>query len=249
MKAFFRFLLATIGLLILMNAGYLWMVSNYNLGLLLATILGCVFLLYALLFNVINRLLRNTFGRIIKVSILITATIFIFISTLISVAGRSNTVTYQEDAIIVLGAGIHEEQVSRVLAYRLDTALQYHKMNPHALLVLSGGQGPGETISEAAAMERYLLARGADPAKIIREERATSTYENFLNSKELLDATLKTPYKIAYITNQFHMYRAGRIAVTAGLFPTRFHAQNDLITLLPDYLRECCAILNFWIRG
>lgn len=249
MKALFRMVLAVIALFILSNAGYLWLVSNYNLGLILTTALGAALLLYALLFDWINRLLDNRFGRVLKGLLLLLTATLIFVGTLISVAGRTDTVTYKEDAIIVLGAGIHGDQVSRVLAYRLDAALQYHKKNPDAFIVVSGGQGPQETISEAEAMERYLLARGAAPDKILREEQASSTYENFLYAKALLDGRLTKPYKTAYITNRFHIFRAGRVAKTAGLISTRLHASNDPMTILPDYLRECCAVAAFWIRG
>ena len=104
-------------------------------------------------------------------------------------------------------------------------------------------------ITEAEAMERYLIKKGVNPEVIIREEQATSTFENFLFSKEILDKKLSKNYKVAFITNRFHLFRAGRLAKSAGLSAQRMHADSDLITLLPDYLRECCAVGAMWLTG
>ncbi len=248
-KKFFKILFITIGLILLCNAGYLWLVSNYNLGLLLTTILGGFLLIYPLIYRWIHPLFNNRFGAVLRACLVLCAAAFLFITTLITVSGRNDTVTYKEDAVIILGAGIHGETVSQTLAYRLDAALKYHKMNPEALLVVSGGQGPQELISEAEAMERYLVSRGVAPEKIVREDKASSTFENFQFSKELLDQRFSTSYKTAYITNSFHVFRAGRIAKNVGIISARFHAQNAILTVIPDYLRECCAIVKFWVCG
>ena len=54
------------------------------------------------------------------------------------------------------------------------------------MAVVSGGQGPGETMTEGEAMEIWLEARGIDPQRIIVEDRATSTWENLENSFALI---------------------------------------------------------------
>ncbi len=246
MTKLLRFIVATLAIIIIANVSYLWVVSNFTLGLLLATVLGVFLFLYAIIPGVFHFLLRNKFGRIIKILLVFTLIFFVFFSTLITVAGRNDSVTYKENAIIVLGAGIHGETVSRVLALRLDAALTYYQMNPLAYIVVSGGQGDGESITEAEAMSRYLVARGVPADKIILEDRATSTLENFTFSKELLDERFGGYYQVGYITNHFHIFRADRTCAKAGLRSTRLHAENDLITLLPDYLRECCAIAAQW---
>ena len=82
-----------------------------------------------------------------------------------------SNVQYDEDAIIVLGAGIRGEQVTRILANRLNTAIEYHKKNPSAKIIVTGDQGQGrrEFIPESLAMKRYLIAIGI-PEEIIFEE-------------------------------------------------------------------------------
>ncbi len=249
MKKLFRILMGIFATILLINAAYLWAVSNCNTGLLLLTAIGGALLLYSLFFNIINHLLDNRFGSIIKTLIFIGAITFTFITTVITMSSTTDTVNFKENALIVLGGGIHGEEVTRPLAYRLNAAVLYHKKNPDALIVVSGGQGVQELITEAEAMERYLLRHGVAPEVIIREEQATSTYENFLYAKTLLDERLPKGYKTAYTTNRFHIYRAGRLAKSAGVIASRMQADSDWITLIPDYLRECCAIIKMWMIG
>ncbi len=246
MKALFRIFLALISLFLLGSAAILWFTSNMTLGLILQTAIGTFLLLYALFFDGINHLLDNSFGAWVKGVVFASLTLVFFTITLLSISASYSTVTCREDAMIVLGAGLRGDQVSQVLAYRLDAAVQYHQMNPDALIVVSGGQGDGEWISEAEAMERYLVKKGVASEVIIKEERATSTLENFKFSKDILDERLGDTYKLVYTTNRFHLYRAGRLAKDAGLSASRMPAKSAYITLVSDYLRECCAVWVMW---
>ena len=65
----------------------------------------------------------------------------------------------------MLGAGIKGERVTLTLANRLNKAIEYHNANPESIIIVSGGQGRGEAISEAFAMKRYLVAHNIDEAK------------------------------------------------------------------------------------
>ena len=64
------------------------------------------------------------------------------------------------DYAIILGAKVNGEKPSLSLQYRLDAALDYAKQYPHVYLILSGGQGAGEHISESEAMRRFLIENG-----------------------------------------------------------------------------------------
>lgn len=54
------------------------------------------------------------------------------------------------------------------------------------MAVVSGGQGPGETMTEGEAMSVWLEARDVDPSRIIVEDKATSTMENLEFSFKLI---------------------------------------------------------------
>jgi len=122
------------------------------------------------------------------------------------------------DAVIVLGAGVNGTQPSLSLRTRLDAALEYMEKNPDIPVVLTGGQGYGEEITEAQCMYHYLTERGVDPARLLLEEQATSTAENFALSKPHLAAVgvdVGTDL-VAVVTNDFHIYRAGILAAREG---------------------------------
>lgn len=162
--------------------------------------------------------------------------------------GRTDTVTYTEDAVVVLGCGLRGDKPSKSLKARLDRAVAYHAQNPNALIVVSGGKGDDEDVSEAQAMETYLLANGVDAACILKEDASTSTVENFAFTKALLDKHLGRNYRIAYITNSYHIYRAGIIAADEGFADaTHAHAPTPWPSVIVGGLRECVAVVAQWI--
>ena len=97
-------------------------------------------------------------------------------------------------------------------------ALDYLEYWPDVPAVLTGGTGYGEEISEAACMYSYLTERGVDPDRLIMEERAASTAENFALSRPLLEAAGVDPAadRVAVITNDFHIARSELIAARQG---------------------------------
>lgn len=76
------------------------------------------------------------------------------------------------DAVIVLGAGVNGTEPSLSLRTRLDAALDYLEENPDVPVVLTGGQGYGEEITEAQCMYDYLTTRGVTSERILLEEQA-----------------------------------------------------------------------------
>lgn len=124
-------------------------------------------------------------------------------------SGYSNTSVEQQcDVILILGAGIFTEEVTPMLKARLDCALQLYQSNPSANIIVSGGQGPDEPISEALAMQRYLIAHHVPQQNIIMEDRSTSTYENIKYTKSLLFNRISRNAKMICVTSQFHILRA-----------------------------------------
>ena len=135
--------------------------------------------------------------------------------------GCSDMTPLSADAVIVLGAGVNGTEPSLSLRTRLDKALEYLEYWedwPDIPVVLTGGTGYGEAISEAACMYNYLTEHGVEPERLILEDRASNTAENFAFSKELLTAAGVDPAadKVAVITNDFHLARAELIAARQG---------------------------------
>ena len=64
-------------------------------------------------------------------------------------------------------------------------------------------------------MADWLIAHGVDESRIYREDRSTSTQENFAYSEEIMaELGLDAGDMFAFVTNDYHIFRAGRIAGT-----------------------------------
>lgn len=163
----FRFILVLAGSILLLISIFTLLVANLNIGILFTFLIGGVLLAYGLFFYRIHKFSSHGILKWLRFAIYAGFSGFLALIIFIAAYGQTDTADYQEDAIIVLGAGIHGEAVSLPLAYRLDKAAEYWRKNPKAVIVVTGGQGFQEFITEAEAMERYLLKLGIPQNKIL----------------------------------------------------------------------------------
>ena len=168
------------------------------------------------------------------------------IMVFIAVAGTCDKASGDEDAVIVLGCKVNESGVSNSLKARLDTTL-YHSINPKAKIIVTGGQGSNEPMTEAEAMKRYLVANGVPENIIYKEDKSTSTNENFANSKKILDNLFDDDYTACIITNSFHAYRSRGLAKLNGMNLTTYNAPTPYISMPVDYCREVLAVIKLWL--
>ena len=146
------------------------------------------------------------------------------------------------DYLIVLGARVKGDEPSLTLQYRLDKAYEYLIQHPNTRVVLSGGQGPGEDITEAEAMKRYLQEKGLSASRMIMEDQSTDTVENLRNAFTLIDKE-KENATITIVTSRFHVLRSKMIARDLGKKVEGIGAQT-LPFLIPNYyLREFFAVV------
>lgn len=142
----------------------------------------------------------------------------VLIEGVVIAEGHREAAEKTPDAVIVLGAGVNGTSPSLSLKTRLDAALSYLEAYPDIPVVLTGGQGYGEDITEAACMYDYLTARGVEPERLILEEDASNTAENFEFSAPLLEAAgveIGTD-TVAVVTNDFHIARSRLSAAKKG---------------------------------
>lgn len=243
-------LLSVSGILMLVYGLSLVVFTNFTLGTVLTLMLGAGLSLSGIYYEKIKIHTQSGFLKYIKIAI---CTLFIaeiiFVAFLVGY-GMRDTADYKEDAVVVLGAGIRGDKVSYALKYRLDKAIEYHHNNPDAIIVVSGGQGAQESVTEAYAMEKYLTQNGVDKKCIIKEEKSTSTNENMRFSKAILDEIFHKDYRIVVITNNFHIYRGVRIAHNEGFVNvSRMGCRTTVYDSIPSYLRETLAVLKLWVIG
>ena len=164
--------------------------------------------------------------------------------------GRRSLANFDEEVAIVLGAGIQDGVVGEMLAMRLDAAVYYHTRNPNALIIVSGGLGHREYITEAEAMARYLVERGVNPRVILLEGLAYSTYSNMRYSSEIISSEFDAPPRAVVITSDFHIFRSVRFARQAGIYDVTFHSSSTPLLSAPfAYVREVASVIKMWLIG
>lgn len=240
-----RGILIIIGFIFLFNGLIILTCSNLNLGTLLTIFIGLVLICYGALYNRLKRYI-NKYILIIFILCLVS---ILALMMFLGFYGRIDSTKYDDEAIIILGCGIRGDKVSHSLQMRLDKGIEYYNKKNQVLIVVSGGQGPKEDITEAKAMKNYLVRHNIPAKSIIMEQQATSTYENMVYSKSLLDKIFDTEYSITYITNGYHSFRAGLIANNVGLEAKRMSAPISYWLTLPAYTRECLALAKYLIMG
>lgn len=225
-----------------------WRQSAFHLGTFLMYCITAALWIYALFHRSIDAWCAVGIGRIFKILFWIGLAFTVLLMGFLHWSGNRVPPDGTEKAIIVLGASVKNNTVSPVLAYRLDAAFDYAQKNPHALIVVSGGQGADETIPEAQAMAEYLIKKGISADRILQEDKSQSTQENFLFSKQLLaQHGVSASDPIVFVTNQFHCYRAEGYAKRAGFENVHcIPAPIGVRSILPSYLREVFAVLYFW---
>ena len=125
----------------------------------------------------------KVFKKIIIVLFSIFLIIFISIEGVIIYNGHHYN-KEKPDYVMVLGAGLRGSKLSLSLVDRLDTAIEFNRFYPDVKIIVSGGQGKGEDISEASAMKNYLVDNGVSEDLIICEDKSTNTYEKLLFTKK-----------------------------------------------------------------
>ena len=242
MKKIVKILSITAGSLLLGNFILLILISNINLGMVPVAGLGAVLLGYGLFYD------KLPFRKIIGTLIAFGLVVILSFGSFLAVYGGQDTADYTEQTVIVLGCGLRGERVSVGLAKRLNKAAEYHENNPDAVIIVSGGQGPQEDISEALAMKRYLIDKGIPEDKIIMEDKSTSTITNFRNSRAIMEEKGMDLSSVVFVTNAYHVYRGASYAKDEG-FVDIAHLGTDIIwyTVPMNYMREMLAVIKMWV--
>ena len=250
-----RVLCGVIGVLLLGDAVVLMGYGMFNVGILVPAVIGAVLLAMLIWRQRISQTLARhstlrtiwRWGWILFALWLISLLVF-----WLRIAQQMHSEKTQQpvDAIIVLGSATRDGQPSQTLAHRLDVAAALAKSQPNALIATSGGIDFGETESEGRIMARYLEQRhGITPARLIMEERSTSTALNLSLSMDLLAARdLSADSSIAIVTSDFHTPRAQWIADKVGLKNAHtVGAPTPLSIRFNAWLREYFAVASSWV--
>ena len=127
------------------------------------------------------------------------------------------------DAIVVMGAAQYDGRPSPQLAARLDHAADLWNAGVARLLVVTGGNQPGDRFTEADASATYLIERGVPADAILKESQGHSSYASLDGVATLLHQ--RGLFSVLLVSDPFHSLRSRLIAQELGLVayvsPTR----------------------------
>ena len=147
----------------------------------------------------------------------------------------------QADYAIVLGLALENGKPTDELLARLDTAQSYLGKYPEARLILTGGNADASGRTEAAVMREILAERGVGDDRMILEDQAKSTKDNFRNTAQIIDPG----EPVVLISSNYHMDRAVQTAKAAGFTNVlRLPARSSMLSYGANVMSEVVLELN-----
>lgn len=238
--------------------GLIWFLTPFavgrimNLGNGTGAVIMALIIAYGAFMPQINQTIKKMndtkFGKVILTGILIIVVAVVSLAAVeTAFMIKAATAKPSENAtVLVLGCRAYGSRPSIMLASRLDAAYEYLTKHPDAICIVSGGQGPDESMPEAECMYLYLTEKGIAPERIYQENRSTSTRENLLFSQEIIEEEGLNP-EIAIVTNEYHEYRAGMIADALEMEYSAVPARTPLWLFPTYYIRELYGIIYEWV--
>ncbi len=211
-----------IKLLIMLSIPIILALFEWGLSFSTVFIIVSMILIYTLI-SAKNIAYKNKYTKIIykiyKIIMILFITSFIFLQSaiLINIYKTKDVNNIKPvDTMIILGAKVNKDGVSKTLKLRLDKAIEYYNKNKDVNIIVSGGQGEDEITTEASAMKNYLVENGVDEENIILENKATTTLENIIFSKEIME-DLNLGNRALIVTSDYHLLRGRFISSILGI--------------------------------
>jgi uncharacterized SAM-binding protein YcdF (DUF218 family) len=119
------------------------------------------------------------------------------------------------DAIVVLGAAQYDGRPSPVLRARVDHAVSLYRRGLAPVMIMTGGVGPGDTVSEAVAAQRYAMRRGVPGRAILTEREGLTTLQSMDGVARLMRQ--RGLSRAVLVSDPFHMLRLKLLAMRVGI--------------------------------
>ncbi len=152
----------------------------------------------------------------------------------------------QSATVLVLGSKASGRIPSADLWARIKTAAAYLKKHPSASCVACGGQGKGESASEASIIRENLIKDGVESGRIFTDGKSVNTEENIRNALKIIKNS-GLDGRLAIVTDDYHEFRACAIAKNLGADPYAVPAKTPPYILSACWAREVLAITKFLV--
>lgn len=144
------------------------------------------------------------------------------------------------DVIIVLGAETHNGKVSPVYRERINHAIGLYNDGYAKTVIMTGGIGDGNDISDSEAAKNYAISQGIPANAIFIEEKSGITQENIQYAKEIM--AIQGFDSAIIVSDPLHMKRAMLMARDQGIAayssPTETTMYRSIKTKLTFLARE-----------
>ncbi len=247
-----KYILTALGTVIFILFLFPVTLNVLNFANILGMIFSAIVIFYGRFFSQINTSVksfwkkRNGKAVLCTLSVTVSAVLVVVITISAMMFSAANNPPHKETTVVALGCKVNPNGPSIMLTTRLEAAYDFLTENKASKCVLSGGQGADEVMSEAQAMYDWLTEKGIDKSRLFIEDQSTSTEENLLYSKEIIEKNSLCP-DITVITNEFHQYRAGKIADRLGIESYGYYAKTPFYLFPTYYVRELFAIIYEFI--
>ena len=219
-------------------------------GAVVSALLLCIFIFHKQFAALVSSLWGKLPGRIVLVIIgFLTAAAIIWAIAVscLMIREMNDNPPNPNTTVVVLGCKVKDGAPSLMLKKRLDAAVSYLESEPEVKVIVSGGKGDDEIMSEAECMYRYLTDKGIAPSRIFREDKSVSTEENLSFSKKIIKEN-SLPEDITIITDGYHQLRADMLAERLGIKAYNISAHTSR-WLVPTYwVREWFGVAYYIVR-
>ncbi len=208
-------------------------------------VLCAVLLLFALdvrfsLFTRWQSVLLKGIGWVLRTVVILLSAVILYFCGKVTVGGLIHTAD-RADHAIVLGLALENGKPAPDLLARLATARGYLEKYPEARLILTGGNADETGHSEAAVMHDLLIRQGVPESRLMMEDQAANTRENFRG----IAAMISKDAPIVMISSNYHMDRAVRTAGEEGFTHLmRLPAPSGFFAFGANMLSEVVLDLN-----
>ncbi|MBS6561081.1 MAG: YdcF family protein [Clostridiales bacterium] len=191
------------------------------------------------------------FAKILfAIVVILSSIVFLIVEGIIIKNGVANPKP-NADYMIILGAKVNGTVPSKTLRARVYGTKEYLEKNKNTKVIVSGGQGNGEDVTEAFAMKELLINMGISESRIYMEEKSTNTEENIRFSKAIIEQQVKKEqYEVVVATSDFHIYRGISLAKKQGIANVSgCPSKPDKILMVHYYFREFFAVVKDKLVG
>jgi len=204
------FIAAMIFVVIPMRGGAGW----GNIGVWTPPVYFCVLFFVTYNLDILQKLLKKAYRPLIGIfytgMALFVAVFSVFCFLIMGYT--SEKIPENPDIVIVLGCQVKGHNPGNLLRHRLDAAVDTMNKYPAAICIVAGGQGPDEIVQEAVVMKKYMAENGIDPDRIFEEDKSSSSYENLIFAKDVIEKSNLEHKNIVIVTSSYHVPRAVLIA-------------------------------------